>query len=743
METPGQEAASGASAGAGVQVEIVQGVIENQLVDVIVSPMVGHDPVSTHIGKILSNMTADLKAKFNKEAGEATLPSETVVVEGLPGLKCKAVIFLNLLCWDNNQHGTAVQALRRGIKKILATSNIRAYSSVALPVLGTGALLRFPHNITSTILLEEVGIYGQNRTSRSPFLVRIIVHPKDKQSSQAFQSSQSVLHQRGFISNVHPDQGSFYQCVSLTNDETTAMMGKVKLQILCGNIINAGTDVIVNTTNFTDLSLGVSKAILKAAGPAVLAELKQVGIPADCICSTAAGQLGCKEIIHASFKGKTQRIRNTCQKILQLCESKRFGSVAFPAVNTGQAGMDAGEACKAMLDGMASAIREINPNSLSLIRIVILLKPVFQAFRSEVESRCEQDVQGCFTLKGMAKRPMEKILEMFLGISMSPSTQDQTFILPKPGPTESQETHGGLNVTKTMEDLNRIVLQELSEEKDKEKVMLTVSTEWAIIDDNGELRDLCLLNKEAPLDKEDVDMLTQDSRMFKVNLKAGEATECLTGKTYKLKNMATETGCVAPALALKLPPHWEPMNGEVFTKVELQPNSPEYQEVAKGFHTNYNIHKIERVQNVFLWHAFSVCRYRILSKNGEAELGEKLLYHGTSAASCNTIERDRFDRSYAGKHAAIYGKGVYFAVNASYSADKYSPEDQSGLRRLYVARVLTGRYTVGNPLMKAPPPRGADATDCFDSLVNNQHQPTIFVIFHDDQAYPEYLITFS
>ncbi|MEQ2171084.1 hypothetical protein GOODEAATRI_007078 [Goodea atripinnis] len=94
------------------------------------------------------------------------------------------------------------------------------------------------------------------------------------------------------------------------------------------------------------------------------------------------------------------------------------------------------------------------------------------------------------------------------------------------------------------------------------------------------------------------------------------------------------------------------MKGEAFKKVELQPNSPEYQEVAKGFHktTQYNIQKIERVQNVYLWHAFSICRYRILSKNGEAELGEKLLYHGTSATSCNSIERDRFDRSYAGKH---------------------------------------------------------------------------------------------
>uniref|UniRef100_A0AAQ6ALA9 Poly [ADP-ribose] polymerase n=1 Tax=Amphiprion ocellaris TaxID=80972 RepID=A0AAQ6ALA9_AMPOC len=246
-----------------------------------------------------------------------------------------------------------------------------------------------------------------------------------------------------------------------------------------------------------------------------------------------------------------------------------------------------------------------------------------------------------------------------------------------------------------------------------------------------------------------------------------QTTDCLTGITYKVKRSQSDAGMsrhilqtiffyecvskilililVASASALRLPEHWDPMQEEVFKKVELQPNSPEYQDVAQGFFktAKYNISKIERVQNLYLWHSYSVCRQRILTKNGEAELGEKFLYHGTSAESCNCIERDRFDRSFAGAHAAMYGKGVYFAVDANYSASRYSPADPSGLKRLYVARVLTGRYTVGTSSMKATPPRGSDPTDCFDSLVNNQQQPSMFVIFHDDQAYPEYLITFS
>lgn len=93
--------------------------------------------------------------------------------------------------------------------------------------------------------------------------------------------------------------------------------------------------------------------------------------------------------------------------------------------------------------------------------------------------------------------------------------------------------------------------------------------------------------------------------------------------------------------------------------------------------------------------------------------------------------------------AAKYGKGVYFAVNAEYSARWFSPADTSGLKRLFVARVLTGRYTKGEGSMVAAPARGSDTTDCYDSLVDNEQRPSMFVIFHDDQAYPEYLITFS
>ncbi|KAM4537418.1 protein mono-ADP-ribosyltransferase PARP14-like isoform 2-T2 [Odontesthes bonariensis] len=825
------EAARGAGTGAaagGVRVEIVQGTIETQQTDALVCPMLGHNPLSLRIGNTLANVVGpQLTAKFYKAATGATLPGDTVTVDSLPKLNCKAVIFINQVCWDNSQHGTAVQVLRDGIRKLLASCELRGFSSVALPVLGAGAVLRFPHSTACRVLLEEVGTFEQSRASGSSFLVRFVVHPSDKESSKAFQSAQEALHLRGFTNDVNPAQASFYRNVSVTNNETTAMLGGVQLQMACGDIINAGTDLIVNTTDFSTNQSGVSKAILTAAGPAVLAELAQVGSPPDLMCTTGPGLLGCKEIVHASFKADPQRIQKLCKKILSLCEDRRYGSVAFPAINTGQGAMDPVKACKAMLDGMASAISDLKPVSLSVIRIIFQQQPVFQAFRSELEGRFGQMARHRPGLREMAKQKLKKFQEKCSRTSAHSHSQGQSNLSSKPQPavfrviscgsdnirnikrdlegilqkeliervvgvhqfsrlddmeldavlgkvsvsgislecqsgsragdgvrSEARDRPGsgqeayvlkGLkeDVLSVIELINRAFQKALHEDlQDKEEAMLALNIQWMIKDENGEWQEQSLHDnyrlEEAHEKKQvSVDLTKPDGRTFKVNLTALEATDWQKGTVYKVQRMETEAG-------FDLPTHWEQMHDEVFRKVELQPNSPEYQDVATGFlqTAKHNIHKIERVQNVYLWHAYSVCKRRILAKNGSAELGEKLLYHGTSAESCSCIERDRFDRSYAGAHAAMFGKGVYFAVDANYSAGRYSPADASGLKRLYVARVLTGRYTVGNASMKAPPPRGSDPTDCFDSLVNNQQQPAMFVIFHDDQAYPEYLITF-
>ncbi|XP_014012015.1 uncharacterized protein isoform X2 [Salmo salar] len=188
-----------------VQVEIIQGTIEKQQVDALVSPMVGSDPLSSRVGNALMEAAGPaLMTAFLRESGRRTAPGDNVLVEELSGLISGRVFFLSCAHWDNNPQGPAVQALRQGVRKILTSCENRGFCSVAFPVVGTGVVLQFPHIVATQVLLEEIHRYEQNRASRTPFLVRIVVHPNDRDSTKAFQTAQNALHLRGFVLGAQP-----------------------------------------------------------------------------------------------------------------------------------------------------------------------------------------------------------------------------------------------------------------------------------------------------------------------------------------------------------------------------------------------------------------------------------------------------------------------------------------------------------------------------------------------------------
>lgn len=197
---------------------------------------------------------------------------------------------------------------------------------------------------------------------------------------------------------------------------------------------------------------------------------------------------------------------------------------------------------------------------------------------------------------------------------------------------------------------------------------------------------------------------------------------------------------------VELPANWSPMNSQSLLVVVLRRDQPEYSSVANSFHKtcpNFTIEKIERIQNPHLWNSYQAKKKNMDSKNGQTK-NETLLFHGTDANSLPHVNGNGFNRSYAGKNAVAYGKGTYFAVEARYSADDtYSKPDRNGRKHMYYVRVLTGIYTHGHPSYIVPPPKNPqNVTDLYDSVTDNVNNPSLFVVFNDYQAYPEYLITF-
>ena len=156
--------------------------------------------------------------------------------------------------------------------------------------------------------------------------------------------------------------------------------------------------------------------------------------------------------------------------------------------------------------------------------------------------------------------------------------------------------------------------------------------------------------------------------------------------------------------------------------------------------------KIERVQNLALWEVYAVKRKHILERENaltenEIQRHEKIwLFHGTDAETCRKIKDQGLNRSFSGKNATLYGKGVYFARDAKYS-ERYASSDGEHVQRIFACRVLVGRYCVGEKDALVPAVRTGNTL--FDSTVDSVLDPRIFVTYHDAQAYPEYLIHFT
>ena len=87
--------------------------------------------------------------------------------------------------------------------------------------------------------------------------------------------------------------------------------------------------------------------------------------------------------------------------------------------------------------------------------------------------------------------------------------------------------------------------------------------------------------------------------------------------------------------------------------------------------------------------------------------------------------------------------GSYFHKDARFS-NSYAKPDHSGLKRMFLARVLVGSYTRGNSEFRRPPPKDPrnPLENFYDSCVDDPNNPRLFVIFENNQVYPEYVITY-
>ncbi|XP_075617119.1 protein mono-ADP-ribosyltransferase PARP12 [Balearica regulorum gibbericeps] len=194
------------------------------------------------------------------------------------------------------------------------------------------------------------------------------------------------------------------------------------------------------------------------------------------------------------------------------------------------------------------------------------------------------------------------------------------------------------------------------------------------------------------------------------------------------------------------PSHWDPsaLPDLGYKAVEISNTTPEYNRIKLMFlqtMKNYSVLKIQRIQSPSLWKVFQWQKEHMKKENGGKEVDEKLLFYGTKISLMEAICLHNFDWRICGNNGTNYGKGCYFARDASYSHAYCQRVVKTNI--MFVARVLVGEYVKGNAAYVRPPVKSGDGLRFYDSCVDDELNPSIFVVFEKHQIYPEYIIEYK
>ncbi|TNN57538.1 Poly [ADP-ribose] polymerase 12 [Liparis tanakae] len=219
----------------------------------------------------------------------------------------------------------------------------------------------------------------------------------------------------------------------------------------------------------------------------------------------------------------------------------------------------------------------------------------------------------------------------------------------------------------------------------------------------------------------------------------------VSSQDVEVKLSSASTHGASSSTAESFPSHWDttalPNFG--YTLIPLPPSTVEYKKIEKLFKLTMpmsRLNSIQRVQNPSLWKVFQWQKEQMKERNRATSGNEHYLFHGTDESLTEAICEQNFDWRMCGVHGTLYGKGSYFARDASYS-DAYT-KSKSLNKIMFVALVLVGEFTTGMSSYVRPPPKGNGKT-LYDSCVDSESDPSIYVVFEKQQIYPEYLIDYS
>ncbi|KAM8770636.1 protein mono-ADP-ribosyltransferase PARP14 [Rhynchonycteris naso] len=789
----------------GLRILLVKGDVQNATTDVVVNSIsrdldLNKGPLSQ---ALLGKAGPDLQKELSKVGQGKAVDVGTILQTSGCNLHCQQVLHVVVPPW-NNGDTSSCKIMEDTIRECLTITENLSLKSIGFPAIGTGNL-GFPKTLFSELIISEVFKFSSNSQPTALQEVCFLLHPNDDANIQAFSDEFDKRANGNFdsykISKTENTQGFHGPITSPSTGVYEMKIGPITFQVASGDIAKEEADVIVNSTSSTfNLKAGVSKAILEQAGQNVEMEcsrLAQKGNNNGYII-TEGGLLKCKNIIHV-IGGNDVKTSVSC--VLQESEKRNYSSICLPAIGTGSARQEPDKVANAIIEAIEDFIQKGSVKSLKKVKVVIFLPQILDVFYDNMKKREGSQASAAPSMMskiasflGFSKqspkkqKPLvlekktelaifqvcgenEKLVEQALSWIQNLIKKEQSVYTSKDDCIKDFDEQEYQELSKLQKNLNisihldhqkplievsgtiSDVLQARNAIEDMMKIVKSVKeeefkadyvsdfVEWQYNDNNT----IYNFDKITNLQLEDA----KKNQKVTINVKINNQKYTVDLKTYIATDAKGHSLSVQRHVKPKveIPGHWSDMKQQNVCLVELQPGHAEYNNVADKFNqtcAHFKIEKIQRIQNPGLWKSYQTKKRNMDDKNVQVN-NERLLFHGTDVDSLPHVNLKGFNRSYAGKNATAYGKGTYFAVNASYSAnDAYSRPDVNGKKHMYYVRVLTGLFTCGNRSLIVPPPKNSqNPTDMYDTVTDNVHNPSLFVVFYDDYAYPEYLITFK
>ncbi|XP_074157489.1 protein mono-ADP-ribosyltransferase PARP14 isoform X2 [Sminthopsis crassicaudata] len=785
-----------------LRIILMKGDVQDAETDIIVNSI----PLDLHLNSgqlsvaLLKKAGPELQEELNALREMAVKTGSILRTRGY-NLGCMFVLHVVAPNWDDGA-GKSQKIMKNIIKECLETAASLSLTSITFPAIGTGNL-RFPKLVFAKLIMSQVFEFSRSGLLKTLKEVCILLHPTDIDNIQAFKkvfakySDGNTANER--VSNTSDTKDDFDTTSSLESGVYESKIGSITFQVASGDITKEESEVIVNSTDKTFvLKNGVSKAILEAAGPAVESECTTLAVNRQRnFIVTQGGNLMCKKIIHV-IGGND--VKQTISEVLQECEKMNYVSVSLPAIGTGQAKKDPTDVAESIIDAIEDFAHKGSGQSLEKIKVVIFLPEILKVFHDVMKKRVTSKssssnpvISMIKSFFGFASQPppkqhyliVEKIqkLTTFQVCGESKENVESTICW-----IQDLILKEILSDTFSNEYIQKFGEKEYNELNDLQKklnIVIDVKHEESEIKITGTAQDLITASRaiqdmikrthihiDEEFKAEELSKTTiwqyNDNGVFKsfdkiTNLHLENARKEKKKKIdVKIKNenytvdFATSFATNGKGKDLsvhrvkkhevEIPNYWDDMKDQNLLLVDLSPAHQEYKQVKDKFCQTcptYTIEKIQRIQNKNLWNLYQARKISMDDQNKNTN-NERFLFHGTDANSVPGVNNQGFNRSYAGKNAIFWGKGTYFAVNADYSAnDTYAKPDINGKKHVYYVRVLTGDYVLGNSTLIVPPSKGPQAADVlYDSVTDNVKNPSLFVIFFDNQSYPEYLITF-